>query len=545
MTRRLSLRLLAALVFVITCLAQQLSAQRIVDLTAADGTKLKASYFAAAKPGPGVLLLHQCNRQRKVWDGLAQQLAAVGINVLTLDYRGFGESGGDRFDRLSPEQMTQIQTEKWPSDLDTALQYLMSQPGVTRDMMGVGGASCGVNNSVQIARRHPEVRSLVLLSGNTDLNGRQFLRNSAKVPVFFSVADDDEFPPTVLAIEWLYSLTSNTGKTLVHYATGGHGADMFPAHPELPEIIVDWYVTTLIKTPGQAPATNDAPAILPEVHILDQIDQPGGAAKVRELLEEARKHDPKATLFSEANVNFVGYEHIQSGDTKVAVKILELNVAAYPNSPNTYDSLSDAYLSDGQKELARQNAKKALELLPSDTTDNEQLRNGIRASAEQKLKQLGDMPQQQRALAAGDPYAPLRLYEGKWDSTTTIGEKEVVRIENHCTKTGFFFVCEQVVNGKTEALTVFLPIAKTVSGGEEYKINGLLADASPPGAWNKLTIDADRWVYSWEDTDSGKKVSWRNVNQFSGTDRIHFEIQRSDDGATWKTVKGGDEVRVQ
>ena len=393
MGRRLSSRVFVVLVFVLTCVAPALPAPRIVDLTAADGTKLKATYFAAARLGPGVLLLHQCNRQRKVWDGLAQQLAAVGINVLTLDYRGFGESGGDPFDKLPPERMAQIQAEKWPSDFDTAFQYLVSQPGVTRDMIGVGGASCGVNNSVQIARRHPEVRSLMLLSGNTDLNGRQFLRNSTKLPVFFSVADDDEFPPTVLAIEWLYSLTSNPGKTFVHYATGGHGADMFPVHPELPGIIVDWYVTTLIKTPGRAPATKDAPALPPEVHILDQIDQPGGAAKVGQLLEETRKHDPKAILFSEANVNFVGYDHIQSGDTKGAIEILKLNVVAYPNSPNVYDSLSDAYLADGQKDLARQNAKKALELLPSDTTDNEQRRNGIRARAEQKLKQLGDTSQ--------------------------------------------------------------------------------------------------------------------------------------------------------
>jgi dienelactone hydrolase len=390
--RRLCSRVLAVLLFALTCVAPMLRAQRIVDLTAADGTKLKASYFAAAKPGPGVLLLHQCNRQRKIWDGLAQQLAAAGINVLTLDYRGFGESGGDPFDKLPPQQMAQIQAEKWPSDFDTAFQYLVSQPGVTPDMIGVGGASCGVNNSVQIARRHPEVRSLVLLSGITDLNGRQFLRNSAKVPVFFSVADDDEFPTIVLAMEWLYSLTSNPGKTFVHYATGGHGADMFPVHPELPGIIVDWYVTTLIKTPGRATATKNAPAIPPEVHILDQIDQPGGAAKVGQLLEESRQHDPKAVLFSEATVNFVGYEHIQFGDAKGAVEIMKLNLAAYPNSPNVYDSLSDAYLANGQKDLARQNAKKALELLSSDTTDNEQVRIAIRSNAEQKLKQLGDTP---------------------------------------------------------------------------------------------------------------------------------------------------------
>jgi hypothetical protein len=152
---------------------------------------------------------------------------------------------------------------------------------------------------------------------------------------------------------------------------------------------------------------------------------------------------------------------------------------------------------------------------------------------------------QRKAVVADDPYAPLALYDGKWDSVTTIGEKESVRIENHCARTGLFFVCEQMLNGKTGSLAVFLPVTRMASGGEEYKITGLSADGSAPAGWNKLTIDGNRWVYSWEDSENGKRVFWRNVNQFSGADKIHFEIQRSDDEATWKTVKGGDELRVK
>src|ERR1700720_1729193 len=306
---RFSSRVLIFLVCVLTYGARTWSAERVVDLTAGDGTKLKASYFAAAKPGPGVLLLHQCNRQRKIWDGLAQQLAAAEINVLTLDYRGYGESDGDRFDKLAPQEAAQTQAEKWPGDIDTAFQYLGSQPGVTRDVIGVGGASCGVNNSVQTAWRHTEVKSLVLLSGNTDLKGRQFLRESSKLPIFFAVADDDEFPPAVVAIEWLYSLAADPDKKFVHVATGGHGADMFKVHPEMPGEIVDWYVTTLIKTPGRAPGARETIAVSKEVDVLNQIDESGGAAKVARNLEEARKHAPKAQLFPEDIVNFVGYEH--------------------------------------------------------------------------------------------------------------------------------------------------------------------------------------------------------------------------------------------
>lgn len=37
------------------------AAGKDVDLKAADGTLLKATYFSAGKPGPGVVLLHMCN----------------------------------------------------------------------------------------------------------------------------------------------------------------------------------------------------------------------------------------------------------------------------------------------------------------------------------------------------------------------------------------------------------------------------------------------------------------------------------------------------
>src|SRR5579863_641659 len=269
----------------LSCAAQDSPASRVVDLTANDGTNLKGSYFSAAKAGPGVLLLHQCNRQRKVWDGVARQLASAGINVLTLDLRGFGESGGSSPSELTPQQAA-TQARNWPSDIDVAFQYLKSQAGVSPDFIGVGGASCSVNNSVQTAIRHPEIKSLVLLSGGTDLKGREYLRKTS-APVFFAVADDDEFPPTLELIEWLYVLTRNPGKKLVHYKTGGHGADMFPVHPELPETIVDWYVTTLIKTPGKAPASKQAAAVSPEAKVLDMMDQPDGTAKVAQMLKNA------------------------------------------------------------------------------------------------------------------------------------------------------------------------------------------------------------------------------------------------------------------
>src|SRR5436190_3594408 len=224
---------------------------RAVDLKASDGTILKASYFAAAKPGPAVLLYHQSNRTRKEWDMVAHQLAAAGINTLTVDVRGHGETGGQ-------ESRGEARKKQWPLDLDAAFQYLISQPGVKRDVMGIGGAGViGVENSVETARRHSDqVKSLVLLSGETSRDGLQFLRQASQLPELFVFSDDDEYPPIVEAMELLYITASSPSRKFVHYsasheapwlwyepfdigkvpAKGGHGTDLFKPHPNFPAL---------------------------------------------------------------------------------------------------------------------------------------------------------------------------------------------------------------------------------------------------------------------------------------------------------------------
>ena len=385
------------------------NAPRVVDLKASDGAILKASYLAAAKPGPGVVLFHQSNRTRKEWDDLATQLAAAGINTLTFDVRGHGESGGQ-------ESRGEARKKQWPLDLDAAFQYLISQPGVKRDVIGIGGAGViGVENSVETARRHSDqVKSLVLLSGETSRDGLQFLRQASQLPELFVVADDDEYPPIVEAMELLYITSSNSGKKFVHYsaaqeapwlwyepfdigkvpAKGGHGTDLFKPHPELPGIIVDWFVTTLIKTPGHAPADTVASAL-----ILNQIETPDGVAQATRQLIEARKTDPNVQLFPEITVDIIASGHFREGDAKTAIEIFKLNLLAYPDSADAHNNLADAYLKDGQKDLARQYAEKALALLDSHAapasswSDTEQRRGEIRKDVEQVLKKLNEKPQ--------------------------------------------------------------------------------------------------------------------------------------------------------
>lgn len=140
-----------------------------------------------------------------------------------------------------------------------------------------------------------------------------------------------------------------------------------------------------------------------------------------------------------------------------------------------------------------------------------------------------------------DPYAPLKLYDGSWEVKLSAPEPKTDHIENHCAQTGLFYACEQNVNGKTGALVVFLPTGRATNGAQEYRTQALLPDASPAGEWGHLVIDGDTWTYTWESGDSKSLVHWRNVNRFSGKEKIHFELQKSEDGTNWKTQMAGDE----
>ena len=389
--------ILAALASAAVLRAQQ--PPRVVDLKGSDGTLLKASYFAAAKPGPGVLLFHQSNRTRQSWDEVAPKLAAAGIHTLTVDSRGHGESGG------------KLEGQSSVGDLDAAFQYLISQPDVARDVIGVGGAGwLGVGNSTETARRHSAaVKSLALLSGETLRPQLQFLYEASQLPGLFVYSDDDEYPPTEEAMQLLYATSSSPSKKLVHYsaaqeapwlwyetsdpskvpANGAHGTDLFKTHPDLPGIIVDWFVTTLLTTPGHAPA--DPLAAAP---ILNAVEFAGGAAHASQQLMEARKRDPQVQLWPEISMSIIGQDFMREGEPKSAVEVLQLNLLAYPTSADANETLAEAYVADGQNDLARRHAQTSLALLDahkqpaSSWTDTEQYRGEIRRGAQKTLEQL-------------------------------------------------------------------------------------------------------------------------------------------------------------
>lgn len=106
--------------------------------------------------------------------------------------------------------------------------------------------------------------------------------------------------------------------------------------------------------------------------LMDALRADGAEAAIR-YYREHREADPSILLFTESQMNALGYEYLYGGEVKEAIALFRLNVEAYPEASNTYDSLGEAYMEDGQYELAIENYQKSLELNPENTNAVEKL----------------------------------------------------------------------------------------------------------------------------------------------------------------------------
>ena len=128
----------------------------------------------------------------------------------------------------------------------------------------------------------------------------------------------------------------------------------------------------------------------------DQHDSPGslflkavlekGAGHAAELFREFKKKNPAE--FTEAAVNRAGYRLLNSKKYQEAIAVLNLNVGAYPESANAYDSLAEAYLTSNNKEQAITYYKKVLETIPRDKKADRAFLDGLKSNALAKLKEL-------------------------------------------------------------------------------------------------------------------------------------------------------------
>ncbi|MBK8428048.1 MAG: tetratricopeptide repeat protein [Lewinellaceae bacterium] len=92
------------------------------------------------------------------------------------------------------------------------------------------------------------------------------------------------------------------------------------------------------------------------------------------LYYKLKKESPEAYNFkNEDELTMYGYAFMWSNNVAEALAIFKLIVAEFPDSSNPYDSLGEAYLKSGNKELALANYEKSLALNPDNFNAEDQI----------------------------------------------------------------------------------------------------------------------------------------------------------------------------
>jgi len=79
---------------------------------------------------------------------------------------------------------------------------------------------------------------------------------------------------------------------------------------------------------------------------------------------DLKKQHPDDYVFAEQELNTLGYQLMYRDMLDEAIEIFKLNIEAFPESGNVYDSMGEIYLKTGNKDLALKNYRKSLELDP-------------------------------------------------------------------------------------------------------------------------------------------------------------------------------------
>lgn len=136
------------------------------------GCRLAADLYvpdglASGERRPGIVLCCGYTGVKNLYlDDMARRLAAAGFVAMTFDYKGWGESEGERL-RLAPYSRVE--------DTQAALTFLEHLPEVDADRLGLYGISYGGSTATFTAAIDPRVKAVVSVTGVG--NGARWMRS--------------------------------------------------------------------------------------------------------------------------------------------------------------------------------------------------------------------------------------------------------------------------------------------------------------------------------------------------------------------------------
>jgi alpha-beta hydrolase superfamily lysophospholipase len=151
-----------------------------------DGVVVRGHLFEPTGPRRKVAVLaHASTNDQRAWTGFAQELARQGIAALTFDFRGFGETGGQR-------DIANVHR-----DLDAAVRFLRSRDYT---QVYIIGEEMGGTAALKVAARQ-DLAGVVTLSARLSIMGLTAEPDLASVtePKLFLVAQGDAQGATAAA----------------------------------------------------------------------------------------------------------------------------------------------------------------------------------------------------------------------------------------------------------------------------------------------------------------------------------------------------------
>ncbi len=147
---------------------------------------------------------------------------------------------------------------------------------------------------------------------------------------------------------------------IILMTNAGHDTNIWAVHSGIMQILHDVKVYT------------------PRIPVSSYIIRNYETDSLASLVEEAEKLlDEQRGLYtkSEYKLNMLGYRLMRQNKPDEAILLFKLNTRLFPESFNVFDSLGEAYMAAGNKEMAVKNYRKSLELNPENKNAEDMLKS--------------------------------------------------------------------------------------------------------------------------------------------------------------------------